>query len=59
MSNILDCINLIKEYFMEVDNVDIIYLDLSKTFDMVSCYCLLVKVKNWGISEKKKKKKIL
>ena len=39
---------------MEGDKVDIIYLDFNKAFDMVSHYCLLVKMKNSSISLKKK-----
>ena len=33
----------INKYFMEGDNVDIIYLDFSKTFDTTSHYHLLEK----------------
>ena len=38
---------------MEGKNVDIIYLNFSNTFDMISYY-LLVKIKTWIILKKKK-----
>ena len=40
-SNILESTDIINEYSMKGDNVDIIYLDFSKAFDIVSHYRLL------------------
>ena len=49
LSNILESIDIINEYFMKGDNSVIIYLDFSKTFYVVSHYYFLVKRKNLGI----------
>ena len=51
LSNLLESIDTINKYLKEVDIADIIYLDFSKAFDMVSNYCLLEKIKNLGISK--------
>ena len=50
--NILESIDIINEYLIGEDNVDIIYLDFSKAFNSESHYLLLVKMKNFGTSEK-------
>ena len=47
-------VDIINEYLMEGDNMNIIYFDFSKAFDTVSHY-LLVKMKNLGISKKNSK----
>ena len=39
---------------MEKYNVNIVYLDFSKSFDMLSHYCLLKIMKNFVFSKKKK-----
>ena len=45
ISNILESTDIINEYLMEGDTVDIIYLDFSKAFHMVSHYHILLKMK--------------
>ena len=54
LSNILESIDIINEYFIESNNADIIYLDFNKEFGMVPHYCFLGKMKNLSISLKKK-----
>ena len=43
LSNIFKSIDIINEYLMEGDNLDIIYLDFNQAFDTVSHCYLLVK----------------
>ena len=52
LSNVLETIDTINEYLSEGNSADILYLDFSKAFDSVSHYRLLVKMQNYGISEK-------
>ena len=52
LSYILEIIDIIKEYLIEGDNVEVTYFDFSETFHMVSHYHLLVKMKNLVISPK-------
>ncbi len=40
---------------MEGNNEDIIYVDVRKTFGMVSHYCLLMRMKSLSISKKNSK----
>ena len=47
LSNILKSIDIINEYLMERDNVDIKYLDFSKAIHTVSHYRLLEKMNNF------------
>ena len=44
-SNIMESTDIVNEYLMEGDYADIIYLIFGKVFDVVSHYCLVVKMK--------------
>ena len=53
LSTTLDCIDIISEYLMDGNDMDIMYLDFSKAFDTESHDPLLVKMKNLAISKNK------
>lgn len=52
ISNLLEFMDAVNEIIESGDCVDVFYLDFQKAFDTVSHYRLLIKLQNYGLSEK-------
>ena len=51
LSNLLQSLDVINELMAEGDYVDVFYLDFQKAFDSVPHHRLMVKLRNYGITD--------